>query len=831
MSRSRTVSCALSYLVLAMIQAPAALAQVVRDGSIGPDASVQPQGPAFQIPDTMGETVGGNLFHSFSFFNVNAGESVTFQANSSIHNIFARVTGGGTSSINGRIVAPANLFLANPYGFVFGARAVLDVSGSFHVTTGDYLEFGDRSRFYTSVGPGSVLTVADPKLFGFLSDRPAAIGVTGSRLNAQRLSLVGGHVAIRDGVLGSHIDPPALGVDLVSVASSGTVSVPGAGALTLTGFTRLGDIEVSNGDLVASGPVTIRGGTVVGAGSALIGSAALVDVEVDRLELRNQATIQNAVTDDIQGDIRVTARRAIDFLGGTSALLQKPGIFAVTLGPSATRRSVQLFTPALTIVNGLIDASTAGDGAGPDVLLDVGDLRVLGGGYIKSGTSDLSTDSTGPGGDLVIRAKGLVEISGAAELFGDPLAGSNISTFTATSGAPGALRIEADRVRLANGGQIISGPPPDTAGAAGGNVDIWARESIEIVGSDLITGITSDIFNDADPGRVQLTAPRIVVTDAAEIRATTHSTGNAGEVHISAGTLSITNFGRIASQASAGSTGRGGSITVDAQTVDLNSGTITTNTRGAGQAGNITVNAADVRLSFFSDISSESAGASTGNAGSLAIRADRLYLDLVSELTTRSAAGAGGDMRLDVRQWIEAIDSEISTSVQGGAGGGGDITITMDGEPDVSVMILERTRLTAQASQGRGGNMLIRTDALVPSAPPGTVISASSEFGVDGDILIDAPDTSILTTLTALPSAFLDAATLLRAGCSAERRESVASLLLRGRGGMPPAPGGLLPGSAVGDTALRTNQSAYSAAIVGATGDGRPVLVAVRCGR
>ena len=821
MSRSRKLGC----LLLAVVQASAAYAQVIRDGSIGPDTSIQPQGPSFQIPETMGEAVGSNLFHSFSLFNVNAGESVTFQANGSIHNIFARVTGGGSSFINGRLTAPANLFLANPYGFVFGAGAFLDVSGSFHATTADYLEFADRSRFYTSGAPGSVLTVADPRLFGFLNSRPAAISVTGSRLNAQRVSLVGGNVAIRNGVLGSYIEPPALGVDVVSVASSGTVSLPGAGALTLTGFTGYGDIEASNGDLAANGPVTIRGGRVVAAGPARFGSATLVDVEVDRLELRDRATIQNTVVPGgMQGDIRVTARSAIDIVGGTFALALRPGIVATTFGRSASRRSVQLFTPALTIVNGLIDASTAGEGAGPDVLLDVGDLRVLGGGYIKSGTSDRST--TGPGGDLVIRAKGLVEISGAQELVG---AGSNISTFTASSGAPGALRIDADRVRLANGGQILSGPPPGSAGGAGGNVDILARESIEIVGSDdVITGITSDIFVDADPGHVNLTAPRIVVTDAAEIRATTHAAGNAGQIHISAGTLSITNFGRIASEAAAGSTGRGGSITVDAQALDLNEGTITTNTRGAGQAGHVTVNAGDVRLSYFSDVSSASSTAS--NAGSVTIRADRLYLDTFSELTTRSAAGAGGDIRLDVRQWIEAIDSEITTSVQGGVDGGGDITITMGGGDEVAVVILDSSRLTAEArGSAPGGNMRIVTGVFLPEALPASVVSASSEFGVSGEILIDAPDASILTTLTALPAVFLDAVGLIRAGCSVERADSATSLLVSGRGGLPPAPGGLLPATGGGGSEPSRSDLVYSATVIGTIGDGRPVLLAVRC--
>ena len=41
----------------------AGMAQVVRDGTIGPGASVQPDGPHYIIRQDMGETAGSNLFH------------------------------------------------------------------------------------------------------------------------------------------------------------------------------------------------------------------------------------------------------------------------------------------------------------------------------------------------------------------------------------------------------------------------------------------------------------------------------------------------------------------------------------------------------------------------------------------------------------------------------------------------------------------------------------------------------------------------------------------------------------------------------------------------
>jgi filamentous hemagglutinin family protein len=115
---------------------PACLAQsIVRDGSIGPDASVQPTGPHYVITEAMGERpgVGSNLFHSFDEFNVLGGQSATFTGPGSIENVLSRVTGGNQSSINGLLrssIPGADFYLLNPAGIFFGPRAQLDIDRS-----------------------------------------------------------------------------------------------------------------------------------------------------------------------------------------------------------------------------------------------------------------------------------------------------------------------------------------------------------------------------------------------------------------------------------------------------------------------------------------------------------------------------------------------------------------------------------------------------------------------------------------------------------------------------------------------------------------------------
>ena len=124
----------------------ASVADVVLDGSLGPAGPLT--GPDFAIDATVGKTVGTNLFHSFSEFNLTSSQSATFTNSTpaTINNVLARITDVNASSIDGRIASTipgANLFLMNPNGIVFGPNATLDVQGAFHATTADYIGLAD----------------------------------------------------------------------------------------------------------------------------------------------------------------------------------------------------------------------------------------------------------------------------------------------------------------------------------------------------------------------------------------------------------------------------------------------------------------------------------------------------------------------------------------------------------------------------------------------------------------------------------------------------------------------------------------------------------------
>src|SRR5919108_5735807 len=346
-------------------------AEVTLDGSLGPTGPIPLVNQNFEIPDTVGQTVGTNLFHSFGLFNINTDESATFTGPAAIDNVISRVTGGSPSFIDGLLsskIESANLWFINPAGVLFGQHASLDIQGSFHVSTADYLKLGDGGRFEVTNPENSVLTVAPPEAFGFLGERqPAGIAVQGSLLKVragETLSVVGGDIRIADGSLYA----PGGRIDMVSVASPGEV-LPNAPDLGVASFERLGRIEVSyssserplinpslgpivdnvignvDASVAGGGRIFIRGGELV-ADNALIQSRTRgavdgggIDIEVTgELAVRNGAQIEaNTFGSGSGGDVTVTADSV--FLSGDGASFT--GIFARNITVTAVNLEVR----------------------------------------------------------------------------------------------------------------------------------------------------------------------------------------------------------------------------------------------------------------------------------------------------------------------------------------------------------------------------------------------------------------------------------------------------------------------------------------------------------
>ena len=195
-----------------------ARAEIVLDGS-----GTRLEG-SMEITSDMGDIHGGNLFQSFSVFNVQTGESVVFSGPAGIQNVISRVTGGTSditglksSLIDGPVtvdIAGANFYFINPNGLIFAENGSINATGSVYLSTADVVKLDDGNSFYADPAQSSVLTAADPAAFGFLGVNPAPIEMNGSVLYApvpqgETFALVGGDIDLQAGAGAAIVAPGA----------------------------------------------------------------------------------------------------------------------------------------------------------------------------------------------------------------------------------------------------------------------------------------------------------------------------------------------------------------------------------------------------------------------------------------------------------------------------------------------------------------------------------------------------------------------------------------------------------------------------------------------
>ena len=112
------------------------------------------------------------------------------------------------------------------------------------------------------------------------------------------------------------------------------------------------------------------------------------------------------------------------------------------------------------------------------------------------------------------------------------------------------------------------------------------------------------------------------------------------------------------------------------------------------------------------------------------------------------------------------------------------------GDP-IQFVILDDSQITAKAFEGRGGNIDIQAEVLLAS--PESLVDASSERGIDGQVNVGAPVSDISGTFALLPEGFLATDALLHKRCAERVGEALpSSFVVRRRDGAPLGPNGVL---------------------------------------
>lgn len=532
----------------------------------------QPGAGVYEITGGTRPGDGANLFHSFGNFSLDAGQSGNFINNSGLSttNIIGRVTGGNPSNIFGTIQTTgfpgANLYLVNPAGILFGPTAQLNVEGSFHATTADYIKLGNDGVFYADPAQASVLTTSQPSAFGFLSANPASIEVQTGGIDfstfqpaallqvpeGQTLSLVGGNAAgsqvpgvsigALDGSTPGYVLAPAGRVNLVSVASAGEATFDGAG-FNVDGFAKLGDVKVGPGSIVDGKEIFIRGGRlVIDDGVVLPGAFAFELSFVGLSPLPDGGQVNIKVTDDVT--IRGTSFEPLTFAA--------PGIFVYTGDP--------------------LGNSVSPEAKLPDVRIDADSVSI-------SGFAAIQAQRNAP--DRLDEKTGNVEINANKVMVGS---GGSIVLINAIQGDAPSLTINAKEVDVSGDGsasafgfegfaaQGLRNPAyPFSAIAAelitadSGNITINASDSLSIRG---LGQATTDSRNFGRAGDITINAGNVLVAgtgdpQSALIGSQSNFAGDSGNIVINAtGTITVKDGARVTS-ASLGS-GNAGNVTLSA---------------------------------------------------------------------------------------------------------------------------------------------------------------------------------------------------------------------------------------------------------------------------
>lgn len=793
--------CAVSF---SLAQGTTSITPTTGIGDLG--TTVKIDGRSVQITGGTRPSDGANLFHSFKQFNLGSGDIAQFlNATPSLttSNILSRVTGNNPSSIFGTIdtmsYPGANLFFMNPAGIVFGPDATLNVGGSVAFTTADYLRLAEANGtnagiFHADTTAASLFTSAPIAAFGFLNSNAAAIAVQGSTLDLrqpdQSFSLVGGNKGFRSAnisvpngvtITNSHLSATSGPIHIASVATQGEIltgTLEQAQNINGHSFGSLGTIQLSQSGLNANGAgFLIRGGRLIIDSSEV--SASTGDISLDATSIRISNSTQIATVTE------TTANAGHIILSASRDITLDPEVVVASVSQGSTGHAGNITLNSMqgdvSIGNSSLVTSQANG---------------------KGNTGQLRIDS--PNGNIRLN-------------------GAHVFTSVQGTGILGGILIEGNNLFMLNEASIVGN---NFTTQVAKNIAIILKERLDITGNSAIeTGAPGS----AKAADLIVQSGDILITENSRLITSTTSFGQAGRLSLLTDNLKLADGGRLLSRSFVSESGevpsgRGGIISIEGYknpgtsiTIDGPGSGIFTSAQGTGPAGNIDMKATSVTLQNGGKMSAETSGisskatggsiiinatdqvtltnggsitaSSTGpaDAGKIDINAGQ-QLDLTNgssiTTTTQSRQANGGNIDIRAIDRVRLVDSTISTSVKGAEGSGGNIFI------DPKVVMLEGSNVTAQAVGGSGGNITFVTPLFLQDSA--STVSATSQRGISGTVLIQSPTSNLSGTVGQLASKTNPPQVLLQNRCIALAGGEQSTFILAGRDALPSEPGGWL---------------------------------------
>ncbi|WP_414754676.1 filamentous hemagglutinin N-terminal domain-containing protein [Anabaena sp. CCY 9910] len=402
--------------------------------------------------------------------------------------------------------------------------------------------------------------------------------------------------------------------------------------------------------------------------------------------------------------------------------------------------------------------------------------------YLNGSQLNVTNSGSGFAGDIMINANDQISILNGSKI------SSNGNMGRIFIGVGDSNKITPKRVNIDNSGLNVDNYSSD---GNTGSITIYSFEEISIKNSYILSGRGSIASSRNDDG----------------------SGANGGTVSIeSQGLVSLDNLVILADVFSSDQNGTGGDINISARSLIIKNGSkLDTSTSGTGNAGDVTITASDSVLLENSQISSSLSGMATGKGGNIKIETSFLTADKGIIEAQSPGKGDGGDINITtLNLWLRR-QSRISTTAgaEGLGGNGGSIRINAKGGFIVAVPS-EDSNIVANAFGGNGGKINISANRTLGFQNRGKLspnelnaiitngtseISASSDYGEDGEVAIETLSIDPSQGLVELPTQLVDPSRLIAQGCGSPNNrvaKGQSEFVITGRGGLPPSPDDIL---------------------------------------
>ncbi|BAY67086.1 filamentous hemagglutinin outer membrane protein (plasmid) [Calothrix brevissima NIES-22] len=576
------------------------------------------------------------------------------------------------------------------------------------------------------------------------------------------------------------INPWQITLDVGGVGQSGNVNITSTGNLTFKN-SRIesdtkGDNPAGNVTITSPGTVTFNNSKIV-SNTSNIGRAGNIQINANNLTLTDSSQISASTTANGKaGDITLNSPTVTLANGGK--------IFATTTGkgnggtitvnaPNLVNLGigVQDFAPILTV-------ETSGAGKAGDIIVNTPSLIVSDTARITATATATATNTKG-GGSITLNASKL-DLAGIVGIFAETQGQAPAGTLKLN---PYQNQPNLDITLFPN--STISA---STSGSGkGGDLILTAPENINITGKGKLAVESTGI---GDAGNILITTQNLNINDGVKISASTNN-GQGGNININAHTLTANNGAQFLTTTSG--TAKAGNINVQVRdniTLDGTNTGLFANTEktATGDSGNITIDPEIFIIKNGAGIGVNSNG--SGKGGNISLTAGTLTLDNQAFINAATASNNGGEIKLDIQDFLFVRRNSNITATAGtdfAGGNGGNITIN---SPFIIAIAAENSDITANAFSGQGGNINISTQGIFgigfqaqQTAQSG--ITASSELGISGNVTINTPEVDPSQGLVQLSANLVDASRQIDNSCQAGSKQSASSFTITGRGGLP----------------------------------------------